>query len=389
MKITKYIILILIMLGITFAAAGCDEGPCMVTGTMELTVYRLPVAGSDVFGTLPAGESHEILARTVDGWVGFDPGIAQAGNQGLARLRWIQLNASLSPFCLASVDLVTLPEVVVDIPATSTALPPAPQPPAGAANMIITQVNLDTTILEENIFAMVEIIVQNQGNAPTTGYDVVLFPQYGNGPQNPGAQNAIPDLAPGDSHTITFSPGIIYSSHGTYTLRVLLTDDWYTSTGSTESTGTAGDFEDIEINVFPGRCNPFLDANIPVVLLNLQPDTRILPFYLKVEGGVTGDPTAYKASIGEWQSYMCGLQGFDDRLYCMVTIPEGMEGTSNQLRVWVEGCPEPALVQNNILIPIPIPKLVCSAGLNESDCKATGGEYKTVIGSDKSKCVCP
>ncbi len=74
----KYLILILIVLGISVVAAGCDEGPCMVTGTMDLTIYRLPDPASDVFGILSAGDSHEVLARTADGWVGFDPGIAQA-----------------------------------------------------------------------------------------------------------------------------------------------------------------------------------------------------------------------------------------------------------------------------------------------------------------------
>ncbi len=86
----KFMILILIVLAASFAAAGCTpSGPCEITGTESLTVYRLPNPASDVFGTLPAGETHEVLAYTANGWVGFDPGVAQAGNTGLAHHRWI------------------------------------------------------------------------------------------------------------------------------------------------------------------------------------------------------------------------------------------------------------------------------------------------------------
>ena len=119
MKHIKFFILILLGLAISAAAAGCTpQGPCEFTGTTDLTVYRLPVAGSDIFGTLPAGETHEVLARTADGWIGFDPGVAQAGNIGLAHHRWFQLNAVVTPSCLSSVPLVTVADVQVDIAAS-------------------------------------------------------------------------------------------------------------------------------------------------------------------------------------------------------------------------------------------------------------------------------
>jgi hypothetical protein len=59
-----------------------------VTVTADSTVYVKPNQPA-VFGTLPAGSTVQILAHTTDGWDGFDPGVAQAGNTGLDRLRWI------------------------------------------------------------------------------------------------------------------------------------------------------------------------------------------------------------------------------------------------------------------------------------------------------------
>ncbi len=389
MKIGKLLILILVVFAASIALAGCTpSGPCQFTGIKSLTAYRLPDPASDVFGTIPAGETHEVLARTTNGWIGFDPGVAQAGNTGLAHHPKILLNASLSPFCLASVDLVTLPDVLAD-------MNPTPEPQVGEANMVITQVNISATILTENTFALVDVTVQNQGDAPSSGYDVILFPQYGNGPQNPGGQNAVPDLLPGDSHTITFTPGIIYSQPGTYTLRVLLTDDWYTPNGSTESTGNAGDFKDIAIRVILDLCNPFADKAVSMVLLNLPSDTRNLPLYLKNNEGaipgldpeqMNGDPLyEYSASLGEIQAYQCGLQGFPDRLYCMFHIPEGMGGTAHYFELRLPDCEDPVFTQANVLIP----EVNCTKALGESACVVSGGTWKRPPTGGEEYCNCP
>ncbi|HLE05217.1 MAG TPA: hypothetical protein VI729_11485 [Anaerolineales bacterium] len=92
--------------------------PCMFTANDSLTAYRLPDITSDVFGTMPAGDTHEALVQTADGWVGFDPGVAQAANVGLARHRWILLNATVAPSCLSGVDVVTLADVEADVAAS-------------------------------------------------------------------------------------------------------------------------------------------------------------------------------------------------------------------------------------------------------------------------------
>jgi hypothetical protein len=120
MKVFRNVFVILGLLTIGVLIAGCTpSGPCTFTVNTPLTIYRLPDDTSEVFSTLLEGETHEILAQTAEGWVGFDPGIAQAGNIGLAHHRWVQLNATISPSCLSSVDLVTLADVEADVAASN------------------------------------------------------------------------------------------------------------------------------------------------------------------------------------------------------------------------------------------------------------------------------
>jgi hypothetical protein len=99
----------------TFAPSA---GSCESLANAPLTAFRMPDVSSTVFGTIGPGETVEALARTSDGWLGFDPGIAQAGNVGLAHHRWFQLNATLSPSCITDLPLVTLAEVQADIDAS-------------------------------------------------------------------------------------------------------------------------------------------------------------------------------------------------------------------------------------------------------------------------------
>jgi len=104
----------------TASANGGTEavsGPCTLKVEKPLTAYRLPDNASDEFGVIAAGEQLEALARTSDGWVGFDPGVAQAGNIGLARHRWVLLGADKAPGCLTAVELVTLADVNADLDA--------------------------------------------------------------------------------------------------------------------------------------------------------------------------------------------------------------------------------------------------------------------------------
>jgi hypothetical protein len=65
------------------------SGPCSVSSANPVNIYTLPSAAATQFGTLGPGETVEATARTADGFYGFEPGVAQAGNVGLFRLRWI------------------------------------------------------------------------------------------------------------------------------------------------------------------------------------------------------------------------------------------------------------------------------------------------------------
>lgn len=121
MKIRSNLIVSLTLLALSMILTACTTPAedCTFTPNTSVTAYRLPDDTSDVFGTMPSADTYKALARTAEGWVGFDPGIAQAGNIGLAHHRWIQLNVILSSSCLSSVDLVTLEDVLADLAASS------------------------------------------------------------------------------------------------------------------------------------------------------------------------------------------------------------------------------------------------------------------------------
>jgi len=65
-------------------------GPCVGVASATTNIYQRPFPDADLFGVLAAGERIQPSAVTADGWIGFDPGVAQAANVGVFRLRWIQ-----------------------------------------------------------------------------------------------------------------------------------------------------------------------------------------------------------------------------------------------------------------------------------------------------------
>jgi len=83
-------------------------GPCQLTAKEPVTVYERPSSAADVFGTLATGDSIQPAVKTADGFFGFDPGVAQAGNVGIFRYRWILRNyqVDLSGNCLAAKTVV-------------------------------------------------------------------------------------------------------------------------------------------------------------------------------------------------------------------------------------------------------------------------------------------
>ncbi|NDJ35402.1 MAG: hypothetical protein GYB64_12110, partial [Chloroflexi bacterium] len=61
---------------------------CQLTAEEPALSYVAPTTDSPVFSELPAGLELFVLARTPDGWTGFNPGVAQPGLSGTNRLRW-------------------------------------------------------------------------------------------------------------------------------------------------------------------------------------------------------------------------------------------------------------------------------------------------------------
>ncbi len=266
-----------------------------------------------------------------------------------------------------------------------------------APNPLITNVVLSTTSPPEGGWVEVEVTIENMGAYPAEDYELVLIPHYGWGPPNPAGYVALPDLMPGVPHTEVFTPGVLYSTAGTYTLRVLVTDDWY-AIGDPDSTGTNGDYQDFTITVMEtySMCNPFEGIDYSFIILPIEEDIMMLPVYLRlVDAVVPGlvppdeiDPVEYYAVLGDRESNTCGLQGdYDERLYCTFTLTEDMPGSVRNFYLYKVGCEEAVVTQLNVLIPeLPLPP--CSEDLGPEDCAAAGGEMSDSV-TRAPYCICP
>jgi len=121
----------------------------------------------------------------------------------------------------------------------------------------------------------------------------------------------------------------------------------------------------------------------------------MLPVYLKLEDAVVpglvppdkAEPVEYYALLGDLESNSCGLQGYDERLYCTFTLTEDMPGSVRNYFLYKKGCDEPVVTILNVLIPgLPLP--VCSEDLGPEDCAAAGGEMSDSV-TRAPYCVCP
>ncbi len=266
-----------------------------------------------------------------------------------------------------------------------------------APNPVITNVVLSTTSPAEGGWVEVEVTIENIGAYPAEDYELVLIPHYGWGPPNPAGYVPLPDLMPGVPHTEVFSPGVLYSTAGTYTLRVLVTDDWY-ALGDPDSTGTNGDYQDFTITVMEtySLCNPFEGIGYSFVILPIQEDIMMLPVYLRLEDIVVPglvppdelESVEYYAFLGDIESNTCGLQGgYDDRLYCTFTLTPDIPGSVLNYYLYKKGCDDAVVTQLNVLIPeLPLPP--CSEDLGPADCAAAGGEMSDSV-TRAPYCICP
>ena len=69
--------------------------PCSIVALGDVTVYSRPSSNAAVFGSMTSGFHVIPEGRTADGWLGFDPGVAQAANVGIFRLRWIEESSDI------------------------------------------------------------------------------------------------------------------------------------------------------------------------------------------------------------------------------------------------------------------------------------------------------
>jgi hypothetical protein len=83
-------------------------GPCVLVASATTNIYQRPFPDANIFGVLASGERVQPSAVTAGGWMGFDPGVAQAANVGVFRLRWVQPGETVS----LEGDCSTLPVMV-------------------------------------------------------------------------------------------------------------------------------------------------------------------------------------------------------------------------------------------------------------------------------------
>lgn len=206
-------------------------GPCMIIADSDLAVYQRPSASADVFGTMTAGESYPAGGQTADGWFGFDPGVAQAANIGVFRLRWVQEGTSglrLEGDCAAVPVVVGPPPgVCFDMPMDTTQVYAAPDL---ASSVVATMALGDyaAVIGRATSWAQVDLSQGNTGLA-VTGW-VEEWTINLNGPcealpivtvSSPATPTAVPSAGPatltprsGDI-TCRFGPGMEYAPGGT------------------------------------------------------------------------------------------------------------------------------------------------------------------------------
>ena len=121
----------------------------------------------------------------------------------------------------------------------------------------------------------------------------------------------------------------------------------------------------------------------------------VLPAYIDTDsvpipglGPDDPEPYQYYAMLNDIKSNTCGLQGFEDRLYCTFTIPPEWAGSVVQYAQYLEGCEGPVFLEPKILLPELKPQPVCSEDLGKAACQEAGGTYVETV-TRAPYCSCP
>ncbi len=70
-----------------------DGNECILVCIDSVDVFTRPDSSAMFMIKLAPDDQVVLSGRTVDGWLGFDPGVAQAANIGSFRLRWVSGDA--------------------------------------------------------------------------------------------------------------------------------------------------------------------------------------------------------------------------------------------------------------------------------------------------------
>jgi hypothetical protein len=149
--------------------APTDEpsGPCEAITLTDVTIYARPDLSADVFGTVPAGFATTVDGRTASGWIGFDPGVAQAANIGPFRLRWIEPHKSNLTGACGSLSAVWAPPpgVCFDMPMTNVEVRASPT--TASAVLLVLNVEQFAAVLGVNAtgWAKVDLGPGNTGSS--------------------------------------------------------------------------------------------------------------------------------------------------------------------------------------------------------------------------------
>ncbi len=91
-----YLVLIVMLTGAGSAYSSsllnsqlAEESECTLICSDSVDVFTRPDSSALFMSRLAPRNQVEVSGRTEDGWLGFDPGVAQAANIGSFRLRWI------------------------------------------------------------------------------------------------------------------------------------------------------------------------------------------------------------------------------------------------------------------------------------------------------------
>lgn len=121
------ICLILLLLG--SGTTPLEGSECTLVCLDSTDVFTRPDSSARLMGKLAPRTRVMISGKTGDGWLGFDPGVAQAGNTGSFRLRWISTAARyVLDGELAEVPLVWGPVPGITYAMTGFSLPLYSQP---------------------------------------------------------------------------------------------------------------------------------------------------------------------------------------------------------------------------------------------------------------------